>query len=70
MSSPGVNDLLDKAERSLAAAEHLLLEGFPEFAAGRSYYAMFYATEALLLSRDLSFSKHSAVITAFGPCCR
>jgi uncharacterized protein (UPF0332 family) len=27
---------------------------------------MFYATEALLLSRDLSFSKHSAVIAAFG----
>lgn len=52
MSSPGVNDLLDKAERSLAAAEHLLVEGFPEFAAGRSYYAMFYATEALLLSRE------------------
>lgn len=28
--------------------------------------AMFYATEALLLNRDLSFFKHSAVITAFG----
>ena len=27
---------------------------------------MFYAVEALLLSRDLSFSKHSAVISAFG----
>ncbi len=27
---------------------------------------MFYSAEALLLSRDLSFSKHSAVIAAFG----
>jgi len=66
LSSPGVKDLLEKADRSLAAAERLLTEGFPDFAAGRSYYAMFYATEALLLSHDLSYSKHSAVITAFG----
>lgn len=27
---------------------------------------MFYATEAILLSKNLSFSKHSAVIVAFG----
>jgi uncharacterized protein (UPF0332 family) len=27
---------------------------------------MFYIAEALLLSRDLSFSKHSAVIAVFG----
>jgi uncharacterized protein (UPF0332 family) len=27
---------------------------------------MFYVTEALLLQQDLSFSKHSAVISAFG----
>ena len=27
---------------------------------------MFYAVEALMLDRDLSFSKHSAVIAAFG----
>ncbi len=60
MNSPGVPDLLDKAERSLSAAEGLLADGFPDFAAARSYYAMFYATEALLLSRDQSFSKHSA----------
>jgi uncharacterized protein (UPF0332 family) len=66
VSSPGVTDLLEKAERGLVAAERLLAEGFPDFAASRAYYAMFYATEALLLSRDLSFSKHSAVIAAFG----
>jgi uncharacterized protein (UPF0332 family) len=32
----------------------------------RSYYAMFYSVEALLLAQDFSFSKHSAVISAFG----
>lgn len=66
MISPAVADLLEKADRSVAAGEGLLAAGFPDFAAGRAYYAMFYAAEALLLSRDLSFSKHSAVIAAFG----
>jgi len=66
LNSPGVSELLEKAERSLSAAQGLLAAGFPDFAAARSYYAMFYATEALLLSRDQSFSKHSAVIAAFG----
>jgi len=61
-----VADLLEKADRSLAAGERLLADGFPDFAVGRAYYAMFYAAEALLLSRNLSFSKHSAVIAAFG----
>lgn len=31
-----------------------------------SYYAMFYAAEGLLLAKNLSFSKHSGVIGAFG----
>ena len=66
MTPPGVTDLLEKAELSLAAAEGLLADGFPDFSAARSYYAMFYAVEALLLAQDESFSKHSAVIAAFG----
>ena len=36
------------------------------FAASRAYYTMFYAAQALLLEDGLSFSKHSAVISAFG----
>lgn len=32
MSSPDVINLLEKADRSLAAAGHLLMHGFPEFA--------------------------------------
>ena len=42
MNLPGVTDLLEKADRSLAAAEHLHAHGFPEFSVGRAYYAMFY----------------------------
>ena len=66
MSREDVFDLLEKAKESLRAADLLLNDGFCDFAASRAYYAMFYATEALLLTKDLSFSKHSAVIAAFG----
>ena len=61
-----VQELLAKAEQSIGAAELLLKDGYVDFAASRSYYAMFYAIEAVLLSRELSYSKHSAVIAAFG----
>jgi len=61
-----VQELLEKAGQSIGAAELLLKDGYIDFAASRAYYAMFYAVEALLLSRNLAFSKHSAVIAAFG----
>lgn len=61
-----IRELLDKAAQSIGAAELLVKDGYVDFAASRAYYAMFYAVEALLLSRELSFSKHSAVIAAFG----
>lgn len=47
--------LLAKARRSLDNARRSLEAGDAEFAASRAYYAMFYAAEALLLSRGLVF---------------
>ncbi|MCP4710630.1 MAG: HEPN domain-containing protein, partial [Planctomycetes bacterium] len=61
-----VKDLLDKANQSIEAAELLLKDNFEDFSAGRSYYAMFYCVEALFLNQDRSFSRHSAIISAFG----
>jgi len=61
-----VRELLAKPDRSLGAAEELLNTDYPEFAVSRAYYAMLYCAEALLLSRNLAFAKHSAVISAFG----
>lgn len=61
-----VVQLMEKARRSLSAARSLLERGDGDFAASRAYYAMFYAAEAALLARGMSFSKHSAVISAFG----
>lgn len=58
--------LLTKAHESHHAAQVLLDSGHMEFAAALAYYTMFYVAQAFLLGVDLSFSKHSAVIAAFG----
>ena len=58
--------LLVKAGRALHAAELLLRDGEPDFAAGRAYYAMFYAAEAALADMEQQFRKHSGVHAAFG----
>ncbi|MDB9496031.1 HEPN domain-containing protein [Spirulina major CS-329] len=59
-------ELLLKAQQSLEAAKLLLANNYPDYAVSRAYYTMFYLAEAFLDSRKLSFSKHSAVIAAFG----
>jgi len=59
-------ELLLKAKQSLEAAKLLLANNYPDYATSRAYYAMFYIAEAFLESEGLSFSKHSAVIAAFG----
>ncbi|MHC1724534.1 MAG: HEPN domain-containing protein [Syntrophobacteraceae bacterium] len=61
-----VHELLEKSTQSIRAAGLLLKEGYFSFAASRAYYAMFYAVEALLMSRGTSFSKHAGVIASFG----
>ncbi len=45
--------LLNKAERAIRAAEALVQADESDFAAGRAYYAMLYAAEALLFERGL-----------------
>lgn len=64
--SPEQQFLLQKAQRSLEAAQNLMQQGFHDFAVSRAYYAMFYVTEALLDQLGLAFSSHAAVISAFG----
>ena len=58
--------LLGKAEESFSAAELLFERGFYGFSASRAYYAMFYVTEALLVSIGQSYSSHGGVIGSFG----
>jgi uncharacterized protein (UPF0332 family) len=64
--TPDQEELLHKAQESIDAARLLLSGRFPAFAVSRAYYAMFYAIQALLEGEGLAFSKHSAVISAFG----
>ncbi|MBN1145821.1 MAG: HEPN domain-containing protein [Anaerolineales bacterium] len=57
---------LDRARENIKVAELLIKGDSLDIAASRAYYAMFYIAEALLLSRSLSYSSHSAVIAAYG----
>jgi uncharacterized protein (UPF0332 family) len=61
-----IEALLEKAERSFAAAEQMLGWGDADFAASRAYYGYFYIAEALLLSKDMNFSRHGQVIAGYG----
>ncbi len=56
---------LSRAEETLAEARVMLQTSHPYGAANRIYYACFYAVTALLLTRNLSSSKHSGVIALF-----
>lgn len=58
--------LIQKAQKSLDAAKELKALGYYDFAISRAYYSMFYLASAFLESQELNFSKHSAVIAAFG----
>jgi len=61
-----VKTLIQRSERAIASAELLLSERDFDSSVSRSYYAMFYATEALLLTKRLKFSSHRSVISLFG----
>jgi len=61
-----IETLLRRAKDSVRAARGILRDGFPDFAASRAYYAMFYVAEALLAYLGESYRSHAAVIAAFG----
>ena len=58
--------LIERALKTLKSAELLLREGDYDSSVSRSYYAMFYAAEAVLLTKNLKFSSHRSVISLFG----
>lgn len=61
-----IRKLIEKAERAIATAQAMVDLPDTEAAAGRAYYAMFYAAEALLAQEGLRFAKHAGVHGAFG----
>ena len=56
---------IEHAHEMLNVAAHNLADGFYGSAINRAYYAVFYATNALLTTQGISRSKHSGVIAAF-----
>jgi uncharacterized protein (UPF0332 family) len=57
---------LRMAREALNAARLLLDQDFLRDSVSRSYYAMFYASKAAVVSEGLEANRHSAVISAFG----
>jgi len=56
---------LDGARDALRSAQYNLDGVFYGVAVNRAYYAFFYAATALLLTLDLTRSKHSGVLATF-----
>ena len=64
--SPEVEAYLAKAHHALEVAEKLQLGKDFSDAAGKAYYAMFYAAQALLKAHGIEVVKHSAVASMLG----
>ena len=57
---------INRAMKSLKAAELLLTQQFMEDSISRSYYAVLHAAKALLLSKNVEVNSHDAVKKLFG----
>lgn len=64
--SPEVEAYRRKARHALEVADKLAAEGDYGDAAGKAYYAMFYAAQALLRAHGIEVVKHSAVASMLG----
>lgn len=60
-----IQSYMQAAREALQGAQYNLDGGYSSIAASRAYYACLYAASALLLTKDISRSKHSAVVAAF-----
>ena len=56
---------LEKAKNTLLDAKNYIGKATLESTVNRIYYAMFYTVNALLITKDLSSSKHSGICALF-----
>ncbi len=61
-----INKSLERANETLLEAETLFAKELFNGTVSRSYYAIFHSMSAILLTKNLEFSKHSAAIASFG----
>ena len=66
MISSEIQHFLKLADESHEVAKVLMDMGHVRFSAAQSYYTIFYLMQAMLLSKGLTFSSHSAVVAAYG----
>ncbi len=57
--------MMEKGRRALRAAEEHLAHGDMDFASSKAYYAVFHLMQAVLLTKELTYSKHAGVISGF-----
>ncbi len=60
-----IESLVARATKYLGSAELLLEHGDPESSVSRSYYAMFFCVQALLLTKRLTVSSHKGLNSLF-----
>lgn len=61
-----IDGYIQKAQKKLEVAERLLKSGDYEDAVSRAYYAVFHATQALLLTEGQHAETHKGVVSLFG----
>ena len=61
-----ITDFIVKAEKFITTAENALNTGDYDSCVSRCYYAMFFMSEAALLTKSLSASSNKGVISLFG----
>lgn len=61
-----INALIERAEKYFNSAKLLFKSEDYESCVSRIYYAMFFSTQAVLLTKKMSYSSHKGVLSAFG----
>ncbi|MEE9376823.1 MAG: HEPN domain-containing protein [Candidatus Lokiarchaeia archaeon] len=66
MSNEEIKSFVEKARKFIKSAKVLLEINDYDSVVSRTYYAMFFITEALLLTKNLAPKSHSGLISLFG----
>ena len=65
MNISEIESYINKAEKYLDTAKHLLEYGDYDSSVSRAYYSMFFMTKAILLTKNLTPKTHAGLITVF-----
>ncbi len=66
MTAIDINPLIKKSKRALKSANLLFNDGDNDSSVSRTYYALHYATEAVLLTMGIKIKSHKGLISEFG----